>query len=97
MEDCRKSSPSTDGSPRRYTGSTRRRLLGVALPPPRPRSTGSTRATEGAVVQSLIQVHKALGGGWQIRWDNSGNQTAAVIAQPTALAAILVDKPAVAP
>jgi outer membrane protein TolC len=40
---------------------------------------------EGSVVQNLVDIYKALGGGWQIRLDNAANPTAAVIAQPTAL------------
>jgi outer membrane protein TolC len=40
---------------------------------------------EGSVVQNLVQIYKALGGGWQIRLDNSANQTTAAIAQPNEL------------
>ncbi len=40
---------------------------------------------EGAVVQNLVEIYKALGGGWQIRWDNSANQMAAAIGQPAEL------------
>jgi outer membrane protein TolC len=39
----------------------------------------------GSVVQYLVQIYKALGGGWQLRLDNSANPTAAAIAQPTEL------------
>jgi outer membrane protein TolC len=42
-------------------------------------------ASEGAVVQALIQIYKALGGGWQIRLGNAGVQTAAPILQPAEL------------
>ena len=42
-------------------------------------------ATEGSVVQNLVQIYKALGGGWQIRLDNSGDQTAAAVVQPSEL------------
>jgi NodT family efflux transporter outer membrane factor (OMF) lipoprotein len=42
-------------------------------------------ASEGSVVQALIQIYKALGGGWQIRLDNSGVQSAAPILQPAEL------------
>ena len=41
--------------------------------------------SEGAVVQNLVDIYKALGGGWQIRLDNAAQQTAAVIPQPPAL------------
>jgi NodT family efflux transporter outer membrane factor (OMF) lipoprotein len=41
--------------------------------------------TVGAVVQNLVDIYKALGGGWQIRLDGAANQTAAAIAQPIAL------------
>jgi hypothetical protein len=30
----------------------------------------------------LIEIYKALGGGWQIRLDDSANQAAAAITQP---------------
>ena len=42
--------------------------------------------SEGSVVQNLVQIYKALGGGWQIRQDNSAQQTPPAIAQPTELA-----------
>ncbi len=41
--------------------------------------------SEGAVVQNLVEIYKALGGGWQIRLNNSADQTPAAIAKPTAL------------
>ena len=40
---------------------------------------------EGAVVQNLVDIYKALGGGWQIRLDNSANQPAAAVPQPPEL------------
>jgi NodT family efflux transporter outer membrane factor (OMF) lipoprotein len=41
---------------------------------------------EGSVVQNLVQIYKALGGGWQVRTDNTAYQTPPAIAQPGALA-----------
>jgi outer membrane protein TolC len=46
--------------------------------------------SEGAVVQNLVDIYKALGGGWQIRLDNAAQQNAAAIPQPPALTPALV-------
>jgi NodT family efflux transporter outer membrane factor (OMF) lipoprotein len=37
---------------------------------------------EGSVAQYMIQLYRTLGGGWQIRLDNSAQQTAAPVEQP---------------
>jgi len=39
----------------------------------------------GAVVQNLVDIYKALGGGWQIRLNDTANQPATAITQPAEL------------
>jgi NodT family efflux transporter outer membrane factor (OMF) lipoprotein len=50
--------------------------------------------TEGEIALGLIQVYRALGGGWQIRCDtNASPATCATPLQPTFLAPVALDTP----